>query len=116
MLELSDLKRIKDNDVRAMYYRYVALTFLDKELSYAQLKCLALLMSSANSRGMLMLDQPLKETIAKSLKITSGVLNNRITELVKKGVIVKEKRGYYKMCRFYKIDSDTVIEIKNSIL
>jgi hypothetical protein len=68
----------------------------------------------SDNKGMLNLTPELKTTIAARLKTSENSLKVRTTSLFKDDAIIKIKREWYSMNRFFHIDETTVIDFKTT--
>jgi hypothetical protein len=104
-MQAQDIKRVKSSKVEVMCLRYVTLTFIDMDLTLFERKILGLMFFYSDNKGMLNLTPELKKTIAARLKTSS---------LFKDDAIIKIKREWYSMNRFFHIDETTVIDFKTT--
>jgi hypothetical protein len=109
-----DIKRVKSSKVEVMCLRYVTLTFIDMDLTLFERKILGLMFFYSDNKGMLNLTPELKTTIAARLKTSENSLKVRTTSLFKDDAIIKIKREWYSMNRFFHIDETTVIDFKTT--
>jgi hypothetical protein len=113
-MQAQDIKRVKSSKVEVMCLRYVTLTFIDMDLTLFERKILGLMFFYSDNKGMLNLTPELKTTIAARLKTSENSLKVRTTSLFKDDAIIKIKREWYSMNRFFHIDETTVIDFKTT--
>jgi hypothetical protein len=56
------------------------------------------MLNEMNSRHEILLNSSNKSTMAEILKFKIGTINNMITKLIEKNIIIRQNRGIYLLC------------------